>query len=198
MYRSIEPDPDAPHGSYLSYIDGLPLNAEPEAFGMHNNASITCAIADADENFSVILSLQPRVGDGGGFSREEHIDRIAKEMQMQLQSPFDIEAVSTQYPTNYHESMNTVLVQEVQRYNSLLCVMSRTLEELQKALKGLVVLSAGLEAISAALFDQGVPSVWQAVAYPSLKPLGPWFKDLLARHVSIRAQPIAPEELLAG
>ncbi|CAN0068735.1 unnamed protein product, partial [Sphacelaria rigidula] len=31
------------------------------------------------------------------------------------------------------------------------------------------------------MFDQVVPAVWQAKAYPSLKPLGPWFQDLLAR-----------------
>jgi len=32
-----------------------------------------------------------------------------------------------------------------------------------------------------ACFDQRVPGTWTSVAYPSLKPLGPWFKDLLAR-----------------
>ena len=32
-----------------------------------------------------------------------------------------------------------------------------------------------------AIFDQRVPAGWTAVAYPSLKPLGPWFKDLLLR-----------------
>jgi len=43
------------------------------------------------------------------------------------------------------------------------------------------VLSAELEAMGNACFDQRVPASWTAVAYPSLKPLGPWFKDLLAR-----------------
>lgn len=39
-------DKDAPHKSYLDYIEGLPLNPEPEVFGMHENASITCAISE--------------------------------------------------------------------------------------------------------------------------------------------------------
>jgi dynein heavy chain len=32
-----------------------------------------------------------------------------------------------------------------------------------------------------ACFDQRVPAAWTNVAYPSLKPLGPWFKDILQR-----------------
>jgi dynein heavy chain len=39
-------DKDAPHKSYMDYIEGLPLNPEPEVFGMHDNASITCAISE--------------------------------------------------------------------------------------------------------------------------------------------------------
>ena len=31
------------------------------------------------------------------------------------------------------------------------------------------------------MFDQRVPASWTNVAYPSLKPLGPWFKDLMQR-----------------
>lgn len=33
------------------------------------------------------------------------------------------------YPTAYHESMNTVLIQELQRYNNLTTDMRRTLKE---------------------------------------------------------------------
>lgn len=59
--------------------------------------------------------------------------------------------------------------------------MHSSLKDLQRALKGLVVLSAELEAMGNACFDQRVPAAWTASAYPSLKPLGPWFKDLLQR-----------------
>ena len=59
--------------------------------------------------------------------------------------------------------------------------MHLSLRELQRALKGLVVLSAELEAMGNACFDQKVPATWMSSAYPSLKPLNPWFKDLLQR-----------------
>lgn len=181
LYYSFTPDPDAPQQSYLDYIDTLPLNAEPEVFGMHDNASITCAITEADATFGIILSLQPRTMSGGGVSREDQIIAMAKEMAEKLPQLYDIEAVSLLYPTDYHESMNTVLVQEGQRYNKLLAVMHFTLRELQRALKGLVVLSAELEAMGNAVFDQRVPAPWMSTAYPSLKPLSPWFSDLLER-----------------
>jgi dynein heavy chain len=120
VYVSFVPDRDAPHKAYLDYIETLPLNADPEVFGMHDNASITCAITEIDTTFSIILTLQPRVAAGAGVSREDYIIDMAKSMASQLQQPFDIEAVSMLYPTDYHESMNTVLVQEAQRYNKLL------------------------------------------------------------------------------
>ena len=181
LYFSLNPDPDAPHTSYLDYIESLPLNAEPEVFGMHDNANITCAITEADNTFAIILTLQPRIAGGGGVSREDQIVDMAKSMASQLPPLFDLEAVGMRYPTDYYESMNTVLVQEGERYNKLLAVMHLSLRELQRALKGLVVLSAELEAMGNACFDQRVPASWTASAYPSLKPLGPWFKDVMAR-----------------
>jgi len=174
-------DNDAPHQSYLDYIEQLPLNADPEVFGMHDNASITCAITEADASFAIILQLQPRVAAGAGMSREDQIIEFARMMAVQLPSLYDIDGIGLLYPTDYHESMNTVLVQEAQRYNRLLGVMHTSLYALQRALKGLVVLSAELEAMGNAVFDQRVPSTWTSAAYPSLKPLSPWFKDLIQR-----------------
>lgn len=49
--------------------------------------------------------------------------------------------------------MNTVLVQELIRYNRLLSMMKSTLIDVKKALKGLVVMSEELEKISNSLFD---------------------------------------------
>jgi dynein heavy chain len=48
------------------------------------------------------------------------------------------------YPTDYNESLNTVLVQELVRYNRLLDIMKSSLANLKKALKGLVVMSEDL------------------------------------------------------
>ena len=55
-----------------------------------------------------------------------------------------------------------VLVQEVQRVNSLLTVVRNSLTDLGKAVKGLALMSADLDSVGKALFD-GKKS------FPSLK-----------------------------
>lgn len=47
--------------------------------------------------------------------------------------------VQKKYPTDYNESMNTVLLQEIIRYNRLLAVMAVTLVQVKKALKGTIL-----------------------------------------------------------
>lgn len=77
------------------------------------------------------------------------------------------------------ESLSTVLLQELARFNRLLIVMRASLEELQKAIKGLVVMSSELDSMYIAMLNNQVPGNWEKVAYPSLKPLTSWFRDLL-------------------
>ena len=50
------------------------------------------------------------------------------DLETKTPAPFDLEMVITKYPTEYTESMNTVLTQEVIRYNKLLVVMATMLE----------------------------------------------------------------------
>ena len=91
-----------------------------------------------------ILSVQPRTGSGAGKSREEVISDIASFVQSKTPEVLPIYEIQKKYPTSYEESMNTVLVQEVIRYNRLLEVMKENLVNVKKALKGLIVMSEEL------------------------------------------------------
>ena len=81
----------------------------------------------------------------------------------------------------YDESMNTVITQELMRFNRLVEVIENTLSDIQRAMKGLVVMSAELEEMGDSMVKGKVPLLWSSVAYPSLKPLGAWVNDLLDR-----------------
>merc|ERR1711988_1602405 len=163
---------------YREVIKGLPINPHPNVFGLHENADIACAQAETQELCDIMLSLQPKVSSGGGKSRDDIIGETAVALAARAFKPFDIDAMSQKYPLTYTESMNTVLVQEAIRYNKLIKIYNSSLADLQKALKGLVVMSGELEAMADALFSNAVPAIWAKKAYPSLKPLAAWVDDL--------------------
>merc|ERR1712196_746151 len=68
-------------------------------------------------------------------------------------------------------------------FNRLIVRMGKMLNELRRAIKGLVVMSAELDAMSANFLFQQVPGPWgeKGVGYPSLKPLASWYKDFVNR-----------------
>ena len=94
---------------------------------------------------------------------------------------FDIEVAQVKYPIMWGESMNTVLYQELVRYNGLLETLKPSLDNLKKAIKGLVVMSTDLEDLGKALFFGRVPELWLGKSYPSLKPLAGYVLDLVKR-----------------
>lgn len=78
-------------------------------------------------------------------------------------------------------SLGVFLGQEIVRFNGLVAVMKSTLSELQRAIKGIVVMSAPLEAMFNCFIFQRVPSEWENAGYPCLKPLLSWTEDFFQR-----------------
>ncbi|KAG5261300.1 hypothetical protein AALO_G00302360 [Alosa alosa] len=62
--------------------------------------------------------------------------------------------------------LNVVLLQEIQRYNALLHTIRTSLIELEKGIKGLVVMSSSLEETFNYIYDARVPPLWEKIGHP--------------------------------
>lgn len=80
-------------------------------------------------------------------------------------------------------SLTTVLVQEMEKFNRMLKVIRVSLNDLEKAIHGFIVMSETLDKMYLSLQNNQVPANWGKVAYPSLKPLASWYLDLQERVV---------------
>ncbi|KAH6585966.1 hypothetical protein BASA50_000909 [Batrachochytrium salamandrivorans] len=167
--------------SVMEYIKSLPTEAKPEAFCLHDNADIAKNQLETDTLFKAIISTQGKMDVGGSKSGEQIVSEIASEMLSRLPEAFDLNKLAEKYPVAYTESMNTVLLQEAIRFKNLTEVVRESLINIQKALKGLIVMSADLEDVSNSIMLGSIPKLWSNRSYPSMKPLGSYYNDLLER-----------------
>jgi len=186
LYKSVNVGSDCKTGEsrdeMIEFVQAWPSSVQPEAFGMHANADIA---KDKKEMFlmvgSILLTQSQSGGGGGGKSRDEVVGEIAADIAQKVPPNFDIELVQRAYPITYLESMNTVLKQELIRYNRLLNIMRDSLKNIQLAMKGLIVLSAELDVMATQMFNNQTPSLWKGKCYPSLKPLASFALDFEER-----------------
>ncbi len=133
-----------------------------------------------------MLDIQPReTSSSSGKSADEVACELAEAILEDLPPLLDTEehakGLFTPNSKGLLHSLSTVLLQEIERFNRLLAKMGVTLELLKKAIHGIVLMSPELDLMYGALTKNVVPPNWTEVAYPSLKPLASWIKDLKER-----------------
>jgi len=173
------------------YISGLPLEEDPEVFGLHPNANMIYETGTVMKFLDAVLSIQPRIASAGtGKTPEETAREMAqafakilpKNINKELAHPDTFKKDETGKPL----SLGTFYLQELDRFNILLTVMRTSLIMLDKAIEGTVVMSLDLELMFNSFLDGKVPASWVKWAYPSLKPINSWMSDLNERVTFMR------------
>ncbi len=84
---------------------------------MHDNVDVSRELQETKLLFDSVLLTQGR-GEGGDSGKtDETLNNIATDILSKLPKDYDLEQAGKIYPVTYSESMNTVLVQEMERYN---------------------------------------------------------------------------------
>ncbi|KAK2953633.1 putative Dynein axonemal heavy chain 6 [Blattamonas nauphoetae] len=222
--------PDLPTlASVLELVEGLPLQDEPELFGMNENVERLYQMNEGARMLGALLTMNRNVGTvkpkqelaSESAESEENDDFVAtspgdvvvmgqvkallkglpellpvRAKQKPVQPSHEASAtvlplshsltslapsLSQHPPTQPLSSLQVVLSQETERFNNLLTVMSSSLIELNKAMRGLAVMSSQLDALYSSILTSSVPSMWASAAYISNRSLGDWIDDLRAR-----------------
>lgn len=77
--------------------------------------------------------------------------------------------------------MNTVLMQELMRFNKLYNLIVKTIDHILSAQSGDILMTDDLATAAEQIFRGQVPEMWMRISYPSLKPLSSYVMDLTLR-----------------
>ncbi|XP_070598423.1 dynein axonemal heavy chain 6 isoform X2 [Erythrolamprus reginae] len=172
--------------NFKEYIENLPLIDDPEIFGMHENANLAFQRKETNTLITTILDVQPRTtAQGSGKSNDEIVQELASSILAKIPEKLDMdiaaEILFVKDSKGRIDSLTIVLGQEIDRFNGLLSLLRVSLQTLNKAIAGFVVMSEEMERVYHSFLNNQVPGLWANAAYPSLKPLGAWVKDLVLR-----------------
>ena len=173
--------------NFMQYVEELPYTEQPEVFGMHQNANIIFQTKETRFFLSTLLEGQSKdAGSSSGSSNDEIANEIITKIKTLIVKNLNTDNID-EYLLKLDDKgrpapLTTVLLQEVERFNRLLRIVHGSLADLEKAIKGLVVMSEGLEAVFGAFLTNQVPLIWsQKGGFLSTKTLANWIKDFAMR-----------------
>jgi len=176
---------------FVREIESLPLENGPEVFGLHSNAEIGYYTSSTNALWKDLINLQPRTQSmGSGVRREDHIANIAKSIQQKLPSQgFDVMVTRKGIEENLLESAvrhlpptSVVLLQELERWNTLVRNMRQSLIDLQRALLGEIGMSVELDSLASDLYNGFLPNLWRKYAPDTEKKLSSWMQHFQTRY----------------
>jgi len=173
------------------YLETLPLDDSPAIFGLHPNANITLQNKMVKEFMEPLISIQPRSSsanvkkpDDIVLELRESLNNKFSQVKLLDKSKANSESIYDKNEINNNNKktpLGNFLLQECDKFNSLINIIKSSLINLEKAVKGTIVMSPDMEKIYSSFLISQVPKYWEDNAYLCLKPLGSWLTDFISR-----------------
>jgi len=168
---------------YHEAIDLMAPEDHPNVFGMHGNADLTYRTKITKEMLATIMDIQPKDSGGGGDggpTRDEVILDGAGKMIKEMPKEFNtVEVRKNIEKLNggagaQPKPLNIHLKQEVERMNIIIKLTRSTLQGLELAIAGTVIMTPELADCADCIFDARVPAAFLKKSWVS-PTLGLWF-----------------------
>jgi dynein heavy chain len=167
---------------FRDHVNTYPATDVPEVVGLNMNADLVFRLDNAEKVFNCIIDTQPKGGGGGkGASREEIVTELCKDLLSKLPPNFKKEEIKA-YLTKAGATkpINISFRQELDVIAKIMSKVRSTLQDLQLAIDGTIVMSDDLSNALDALANAKVPPIWLKGAWFS-PTVGIWYQSLLGR-----------------
>jgi dynein heavy chain len=155
---------DGDYLSYEEYIKKQLPGETPGLYGLHPNAEIGFLTTECNTLFSTVMELSSGSGGGGGGK-----DKAVQDSMFKLlgQCPASYNVFEINLRIQDRHPFVVVLMQEIDRMNTLLDSIRKTLSDLKLGLEGALNISDAMDNLANSLFLNKVPAIWEKDAYPS-------------------------------
>ena len=148
------------------YLETLPLDDEPEVFGLHQNANITLQSSNVKHFLEPLVAIQPRTSSSSNAKTpDEIVADYCNSLEEKMREAKPLDSSKANRESIYEKdkdkksSLGNFLLQESEKFNNLITIINKTLSELTLAVAGKIVMSASMEKIYASFLDGKVPLV---------------------------------------
>lgn len=184
--------PESPKlDDFKRYVSALPMREAPEVFHLHENANIVYETKEANFFLKTIIESQTKMSSSQGGASDKIVADIVHRIKNTIVKSINLDNMNPVHMKLDEKGrvfpLTTVLLQESERFNKLLKVVHSSLNDLEKGIKGLMVMSDTLEAIFESFLLNQIPDLWNKNGFLSTKCLGSWIDDFIIRieHVQV-------------
>jgi dynein heavy chain len=174
------PSADSSQQDCIEFIESLPLDTNPAVSGLHKSANVKFRLKASEALMRAIVETSQCtvVKSATSISSDkETVIRLSERILSQMGHSLTLPTQST----NELDAMQTVLRQEVARYNSFHAIVNAELHDLQNAVAGRGIMTQKLNRVYTSLLIQAVPDAWLVAAGNSTatrRSIGSWLAAL--------------------